>query len=206
MGDSDYVYKIIFVGDSGVGKSSLVYRLTEPDVAPYDDISPENLITIGVDFKMKPIIIKPHKKELQIKTYIWDTAGQESFRSIIQAYYRLAVGGFVVFDISNRSSFLNAIYWIRQLQLHREGEIIIILIGNKCDLEERRVVQPEEACEIANDYGIQYFECSAQNGQGIDRAFNGLVLDIYQKYHDTKIPIRGITVNRNTRGECCSVM
>ena len=131
--DVDLIYKIVLIGDSGVGKSNLITRFTK------DEFNIESKATIGVEFATK---IMKHQEQM-IKTQIWDTAGQERYRAITTAYYKGAVGAIVVFDISNNDSFLNISKWMNEIQNGADSDIAILLIGNKNDLEDSRQVSRE---------------------------------------------------------------
>ena len=137
--DYDLNFKIIVVGDSGVGKSNIGTRYIE------DKFSIETKATVGVEFFTKNIEIN----NCNIRAHIWDTAGQEKFRAITKSYYRGAKGALVVFDLTRRDSFTNTEKWISELRANGESDLIIVLIGNKSDLVMNRVVSKEEAQEKA---------------------------------------------------------
>lgn len=129
--------RLLTIGDSGVGKSWLLLRWTQGDkIKLHKKDKPTQ--TIGVDFGMKNIMLNGHRMKIKV----WDTAGQERFRTITTSYYRNAQGILLVYDISNRESFLNVRHWIAEIELHTRGHIAIILIGNKCDLLQERVSLP----------------------------------------------------------------
>jgi small GTP-binding protein len=160
-GISEELLKILVIGESAVGKSCLLLRYTD------NKFQETFMTTIGVDFKTKYIDIDGTHVKLQI----WDTAGQEKFRSITRAYYRGAHGILVVFDISRRDTFNQTKMWIDSIR-DSQGDanlIDVILIGNKCDLV--RAVTKEEAQALANSYGIRYFETSAKENTNVEEAF-----------------------------------
>lgn len=181
--DYDYLLKILLIGDSGVGKSSVMIRYSDDQ---YDDSS---IPTIGVDFKIKTTEINGKKCKLQI----WDTAGQERFRTITSSYYRGANGIIIVYDISNENTFKNISYWISECQSYTSPNTKILLVGNKCDASSKsnitiverseiskpyRQVHYEDALTFAKSHGIKYVETSAKNGNGIEQAFNELIEEI----------------------------
>lgn len=140
--DYDMNFKIIIVGDSGVGKSNIGTRYID------NKFISDTRATVGVEFFIKNLVINNTK----IRAHIWDTAGQEKFRAITKSYYRGAKGALVVFDITRRESFTNTDKWITELRANGEQDLIITLIGNKCDLDCERIVTKEEAKEKAESF------------------------------------------------------
>lgn len=173
--DVDYLFKIVFVGYSGVGKSSLIRRFTE------DSFSNTYLSTIGVDFRLKSIT---YNNKL-IKLQIWDTAGQERFRTITSAYYRGARAVAIVYDVTNKETFNNLKYWIDELHRYVEKKVPIIIIGNKTDLIER-VISNTEAKEYADLYQCMYVETSAKDNTNVNEIFTSLVSTLMKDY-DTNL-------------------
>lgn len=168
---ADYTLKILTIGESGVGKTCILLRYTD------NKFSKHHLTTIGIDFKTK--LIKMNDKT--IKLYVWDTAGQERFRNITQQYYNGADGIFLVFDVNDKESFTKISDWMRQiLSCNKKDRIGLILLGNKIDTDTR-VVSEEEGNNLANEYGIKYFETSALNKYNIDESFNALIKEILIK-------------------------
>ena len=137
------VYKVVLIGDSGVGKSNLLWRFTN------DKFSVESKATLGVEFASKSLRIG----NKNIVAQIWDTAGQERYRSITKAYYKEAVAALIVYDITKINSFKNVEKWLKELQDHAECQMAVGLIGNKCDLEQARAVKAKEAEEFALNNG-----------------------------------------------------
>lgn len=156
----DFLYKILLIGDSSVGKSSIIYKFS-------DNIFDDKFITtIGVDFKLKDIKINNKTAKLQI----WDTAGQERFKTVSSTYYRGSHGIIIVFDLTNKESFNNIKYWINEINKYTINQQPIILVGNKSDL--KRCVPIEKINSLSNKYDLPYIETSAKYGDNIDHIFN----------------------------------
>ena len=155
------MFKILLLGDSGVGKSCIIIRYIE------NNFSSNLMNSIGVDFKLKNIEIDSKKIKLQI----WDTAGQERFKTITTSYYKGAHAILIVFDITDRDSFDHVRNWMADIDKFAKEGVLRILVGNKCDLAHSRQVSMEEAKEIANKYGIKYIETSAKDTINIDDLF-----------------------------------
>lgn len=165
----DYLFKIVLIGDSGVGKSNLLSRFTR------DEFNLESKPTIGVEFATKSV----HTEGKIIKAQIWDTAGQERYRAITSAYYRGAVGALLVYDIAKRVSFDHVERWLKELREHAEENIVILLVGNKSDLQHLRTVTQEEAAKFAEKESLAAIETSALDGGNVDKAFNQILTQIY---------------------------
>ncbi len=163
--DFDLIFKIVLIGDSGVGKSNILSRYIR------DEFSIETKSTVGVEFGGKVIKIKGNT----IKAQIWDTAGQERYKSITNAYYKGAKGALVVFDITRRDTFNNVDRWIGELKSNAENDVSIILIGNKTDLEDQRQVSLEEAKSKAEHHSLAYVETSALQNMNIEKAFSLMI-------------------------------
>ena len=157
--------KLLIIGESGVGKSSLLLRFTD------DAFDPEQAATIGVDFKVKTITINGDK----IKLAIWDTAGQERFRTLTPSYYRGGQGAILVYDVTSRESFQKVDNWLNELETYSTNhDLIKMLVGNKCDMLDEKVVSTEEGEKLAKEFGIQFWECSAKNDINVDESFIGI--------------------------------
>ena len=169
--DVDYIFKVLVIGDSSVGKSNLLLRFS-------DNIFHETFLpTIGVDFKIKNVTVK----DKSVKLNIWDTAGQERFKTITAAYYKGAHGILVVFDITDRESFNNVTNWLNEIKKNAGVNVVKILIGNKSDLESNRKVSIEEAKKMAESQGMVYLETSAKNRINVDESFMELTKSIYEQ-------------------------
>lgn len=166
----DYLFKVVLIGDSGVGKSNLLSRFTR------NEFNLESKSTIGVEFATKSIQVDGKT----IKAQIWDTAGQERYRAITSAYYRGAVGALLVYDISKLSTFENVERWLKELRDHAESNIVIMLVGNKSDLRHKRVVSTEDAMAFAERNNLAFIETSALDATGVDEAFRQILTEIYR--------------------------
>ncbi len=166
----DYLFKLLIIGEATVGKTCLLLRYAD------DSFTQNHITTIGIDFKTKFITIN----NSVIKLQIWDTAGQERFRTITKSYYKDANGIILTYDISNSDSLKNIQNWMKLIEQNAEDGVCKILVGNKCDLENR-VIQKEEGEKIAQDFGMKFFETSAKSDINVDEAFNCLVSMILEK-------------------------
>lgn len=162
--DYDYLFKIIIIGDSSVGKSSIISKFVDNE---YNDVF---MSTIGVDLNVKFVKIDGKTIKLQL----WEIAGHERFRNIVSAYYRNCQGIILTFDVTNKESFENIQNWIGLINKNNTeyNDIPEILVGNKNDLKSRRAISYEEASEYSCDLNIPYIECSAKNGENIHDVFD----------------------------------
>ncbi|XP_006626642.1 ras-related protein Rab-27B [Lepisosteus oculatus] len=180
-GDYDYLIKLLALGDSGVGKTTFLYRYTD------NKFNPRFITTVGIDFREKRVVYSTSGpngttgKTFKVHLQLWDTAGQERFRSLTTAFFRDAMGFLLMFDLTSQQSFLNVRNWMSQLQANAYCENPdIVLVGNKSDLSDQREVQEKQAKELAEKYGIPYFETSAATGSEVDKAVITL-LDLVMK-------------------------
>lgn len=169
MEDTNLSFKIVIIGDSGVGKSNLMSRYTT------NEFSQDTQATIGVEFMTKSVRIEEREAKIQI----WDTAGQERFRAISRSIYHGAKGAMVVYDITNQSSFDAIPTWLQELRVFVPATCCIFLIGNKCDLEHLRVVKKETADRFARENGLSFLETSALEKTNVDKAFEWLAKSVY---------------------------
>uniref|UniRef100_A0A1J3G4D1 Ras-related protein RABA5c n=1 Tax=Noccaea caerulescens TaxID=107243 RepID=A0A1J3G4D1_NOCCA len=165
----EYLFKIVIIGDSAVGKSNLLTRYAR------NEFNPNSKATIGVEFQTQSMVIDGK----EVKAQIWDTAGQERFRAVTSAYYRGAVGALVVYDITRRSTFENVGRWLDELNTHSDTTVAKMLIGNKCDLESIRAVSIEEGKSLAESEGLFFMETSALDSTNVKTAFELVIRDIY---------------------------
>jgi len=165
----DYLYKVVLIGDSNVGKSNLLSRFTR------NEFNLENKSTIGVEFATRSITTEGKT----IKAQIWDTAGQERYRAITSAYYRGAVGALLVYDIAKYSSFKNVERWLTELRENADRNIVIMLVGNKSDLRHLREVPTDEAKAFAEKNKLSFIETSALDSTNVELAFQNILTEIY---------------------------
>ena len=196
----NYLFKLLLIGDSGVGKSSLLLRYSE------DTFSDTYISTIGVDFKIQTLVLGDKSVKLQI----WDTAGQERFRTITASYYRGAHGIIVVFDVTNQASFDNISKWFDEIDRYAGEQVDRIIVANKCDLEDKRVVSREDAAKFANQMGVTYLEVSAKNSKNVSEAFVNLAEEIKHRIGPPAGMEEGIEEfqieideNQNKKSNCC---
>ncbi|XP_036090783.1 ras-related protein Rab-13 isoform X2 [Rousettus aegyptiacus] len=159
----DHLFKLLLIGDSGVGKTCLIIRFAE------DNFNNTYISTIGIDFKIRTVDIEGKKIKLQV----WDTAGQERFKTITTAYYRGAMGIILVYDITDEKSFENIQNWMKSIKENASAGVERLLLGNKCDMEAKR--------KLAREHGIRFFETSAKSSVNVDEAFSSLARDILLK-------------------------
>lgn len=201
ISDYDYLYKLVLIGDSGVGKSNLLSRFTR------NEFYFETKSTIGVEFATRSITVN----NKTIKTQIWDTAGQERYRSITTAYYRGAVGALVAYDITKGKTFQNLNRWVTELKENAPPNIIIMLVGNKCDLNHLREVSSDEGKQFAEKHGLYFIETSALDSTNVDTAFQNVVTEIYNSTgnnfskdstepYKTERPVMDRTIELSTGG------
>ncbi|CAL5978754.1 Rab2 [Hexamita inflata] len=178
-----YLLKYIIIGDTMVGKSCILLRFIDQRFIPIHDM------TVGVEFGNKTIEIPKEAGEpLKLKLQIWDTAGQEQFRSITRSYYRGAVGALLVYDITRRESFDSLEGWLKDTRA-ADANMVIMLIGNKTDLGYRRRVTKEEGEEFAKKHGLLFMETSAKEDKGITEAFEETAKMIIKKVEAGEIDV-----------------
>ncbi|KAF9664304.1 hypothetical protein SADUNF_Sadunf16G0004400 [Salix dunnii] len=206
----DYLFKIVLIGDSGVGKSNILSMFTR------NEFCLESKSTIGVEFATRTLQVDGKT----VKAQIWDTAGQERYRAITSAYYRGAVGALLVYDITKRQTFDNVQRWLRELRDHADSNIVIMMAGNKSDLKHLRAVQEEDGHALAEKEGLSFLETSALEGTNIEKAFQTILTEIYhiiskkalaaqEAAATSTVPGQGTTINvadasGNTSKGCCS--
>ena len=190
----DYLLKYIIIGDAAVGKSNLLLRFAQ------NDFKTEYQLTIGVEFGAKNLDINNKKFRLQI----WDTAGQENYRSITRAYYKNSVCAVLVYDISNRETFEHISNWIEDCTAQSPKTVFMILVGNKSDLSNNRQVTFDEGKEMAKNNNMMFFEASAKTGENVDKIFEESSKEINNKinqgYYDLDSDICGIKKGMNAGG------
>ncbi|CAH6786668.1 Rab26 [Phodopus roborovskii] len=173
----DVAFKVMLVGDSGVGKTCLLVRFKDGAFLAGTFIS-----TVGIDFRNKVLDVDGTKVKLQI----WDTAGQERFRSVTHAYYRDAHALLLLYDITNKDSFDNIQAWLTEIQEYAQQDVVLMLLGNKVDSTQERVVKREDGEKLAKEYGLPFMETSAKTGLNVDLAFTAIAKELKQR--STKAP------------------
>ncbi|KAI3675958.1 hypothetical protein L1987_85554 [Smallanthus sonchifolius] len=166
----DYLFKVVLIGDSGVGKSNLLSRFTR------NEFSLESKSTIGVEFATRTLQVEGKT----VKAQIWDTAGQERYRAITSAYYRGALGALLVYDVTKPTTFGNVSRWLKELRDHADSNIVIMLIGNKTDLKQLRAVTTEDAQTFSEKEGLSFIETSALEAVNVEKAFQTILGEIYR--------------------------
>ncbi|XP_026231135.1 RAB3A, member RAS oncogene family, a [Anabas testudineus] len=161
----DYMFKILIIGNSSVGKTSFLFRYAD------DSFTPAFVSTVGIDFKVKTI----YRNDKRIKLQIWDTAGQERYRTITTAYYRGAMGFILMYDITNEDSFNAVQDWSTQIKTYSWDNAQVLLVGNKCDMEDERVVATERGRQLSEQLGFEHFEASAKDNINVKQTFERLV-------------------------------
>lgn len=170
-GREEYLFKIVVIGDSAVGKSNLLSRFAR------DEFDHNSKATIGVEFQTQ--VVEVDGKE--VKAQVWDTAGQERFRAVTSAYYRGAVGALIVYDITRKTTFESVKRWLDELNTHCDTAVARMLVGNKCDLENIREVSVEEGKSLAEEEGLFFIETSALDSTNVRKAFEIVIREIYDK-------------------------
>ena len=185
----DYKFKVVVIGDSGVGKTNLIKRFIT------NTFSDNSKATVGVEF-----ITKSYKIKNQIfKIELWDTAGQERYKSITAVYYKGAKGALVVYDTTSKMSFNNIDKWLAEIKDKTSNDLKLMIIGNKIDLKEFREVSNEQATEKAKTLGIPIMETSALDATNVKEAFNDLIREMYKDLR-SKIKNSGGDINKNKGG------
>ena len=193
--DSDIIFKILMLGDSEVGKSCFLMRYS-------DNVFVENYITtIGLDYKLKTIKLDSGKV---IKVQLWDTAGQDKYRTIAKNYYKGSHGILLLYDITKISSFENIREWIQDIRQEVSPKSIIFLIGNKIDLTDQRKISKEQGEELAEEFKIPFFEASAKSGENVDEVFKALYEKIIEVYgYLEREKGSKLKKKKKNKGKCC---
>ncbi|XP_041976314.1 ras-related protein Rab-3 isoform X1 [Aricia agestis] len=171
----DYMFKLLIIGNSSVGKTSFLFRYAD------DSFTSAFVSTVGIDFKVKTVF----RHDKRVKLQIWDTAGQERYRTITTAYYRGAMGFILMYDITNEESFNSVQDWVTQIKTYSWDNAQVILVGNKCDMEEERVVSQERGKQLADQLGVEFYETSAKENINVKTVFERLVDIICDKMSES---------------------
>lgn len=197
----DYLFKLLLIGDSGTGKSCLLLRFAD------DTYTDSYVSTIGVDFKIRTLELEGKTVKLQI----WDTAGQERFRTITSSYYRGAHGIIVVYDVTDQETFANVKTWLGEIERYAVEGVNRLLVGNKSDLTDKKVVEYNTAKEFADSQSIPFLETSAKAATNVEQAFLIMATQIKERMAATPVAAAGKTVKvgqgqsleQQSSGGCC---
>ncbi|KAM7386917.1 hypothetical protein PAMA_009508 [Pampus argenteus] len=192
----DIAFKVMLVGDSGVGKTCLLVRFKDGAFLAGSFIS-----TVGIDFRNKVLNIDG----LKVKLQIWDTAGQERFRSVTHAYYRDAHALLLLYDVTNKTSFDNIQAWLTEIHEYAQQDVVLMLLGNKADATHERVVKREDGERLAKEFGVPFMETSARSGLNVELAFTAVAKEL--KHQSMKDPNERFKlqeyVNKEMKGTGC---
>ncbi|CAH3039453.1 ras-related protein Rab-37-like [Pocillopora verrucosa] len=195
----DVACKVMLLGDSGVGKTCVLVRFKDGAFLSGSFIS-----TVGIDYKNKIVDVEGTKVKLQI----WDTAGQERFRSITHAYYRDSQALLLLYDVTSESSFENIRAWLAEIYEYASSDVIIMLLGNKADLNKERVVSREQGEKLAKDHNVAFMETSAKSGLNVDLAFMAVARDMkhrnLKRPSEPKFNIEQYVESQREKPGCCS--
>ena len=195
MSKKEFLYKILLLGDTQVGKSSFLMRYID------NTFQESYLSTVGLDFKVKNVQLDDGKT---YRVQIWDTAGQDRFHAITRNYFKNAHGIILIYDVTLIESFHNVKNWIKQIKEEVTDKVSIILVGNKIDMENQRVVSKEEGEKMAASYGLKFFECSAKTGENVEEIFKDIVTKTVENF--SKVDEKEATKLKNKKGQkkgCC---
>ncbi|XP_028976106.1 ras-related protein Rab-37 [Esox lucius] len=199
--DEELLHKTILVGDSGVGKTSLLVQFDQGKFIPGSFSA-----TVGIGFTNKVVTVD----NLKVKLQIWDTAGQERFRSVTHAYYRDAQALLLLYDITSKSSFDNIRAWLTEIHEYAQRDVVIMLLGNKADMANDRVIKRDDGEKLAREYSVPFMETSAKTGVNVDLAFTAVAKELKhravhgQQPNEPKFQIHEYIECRKENTACCS--
>ncbi|XP_028264025.1 ras-related protein Rab-37-like [Parambassis ranga] len=197
--DEEFVHKTILVGDSGVGKTSLLVQFDQGKFIPGSFSA-----TVGIGFTNKVVTVDGVKVKLQI----WDTAGQERFRSVTHAYYRDAHALLLLYDITSKTSFDNIRAWLTEIHEYAQSDVVIMLLGNKADMSGERAIRRDEGERLAREYSVPFMETSAKTGVNVELAFTAVAKELkhraVQHPNEPKFQIHEYIEARKEKSGCCS--
>merc|ERR1719264_1257955 len=185
----DYMFKLLIIGNSSVGKTSFLFRYADAS------FTSAFVSTVGIDFKVKTVF----RQDKRVKLQIWDTAGQERYRTITTAYYRGAMGFILMYDVTNEESFSSVHDWCTQIKTYSWDNAQVILVGNKCDMEDERVISYERGKQLADSLGLDFFETSAKENINVRAVFERLVDMICDKMSESLDADPALNANKGTR-------
>ncbi|XP_014606768.1 PREDICTED: ras-related protein Rab-37-like isoform X3 [Polistes canadensis] len=195
--EDDFAHKTILLGDSGVGKTSLLVQFDTGNFQPGNFAA-----TVGIGFTNKIVTVD----ETRVKLQIWDTAGQERFRSVTHAYYRDAHALLLLYDVTNKTSFDNIRAWLSEIREHANEDVVIMLLGNKSDCGQERVVKKEDGERLAQEYKVPFMETSAKTGLNVELAFLAVARELKARKSshpdDTKFNVQDYVRQQSKRNSC----
>ncbi|XP_077184023.1 ras-related protein Rab-37 isoform X4 [Paroedura picta] len=193
--------KVMLVGDSGVGKTCFLIQFKDGAF-----LSGTFIATVGIDFRNKVVTVDGVKVKLQI----WDTAGQERFRSVTHAYYRDAQALLLLYDITNRMSFDNIRAWLTEIHEYAHKDVVIMLLGNKADVNSERMIRTEDGESLAREYGVPFMETSAKTGMNVELAFLAIAKELKQRAvqqpEEPRFQIHDYIESQKKRTSCCAFL
>ncbi|XP_008055586.1 ras-related protein Rab-37 isoform X1 [Carlito syrichta] len=199
--NENVLHKTILVGDSGVGKTSLLVQFDQGKFIPGSFSA-----TVGIGFTNKVVTVDG----VRVKLQIWDTAGQERFRSVTHAYYRDAQALLLLYDITNQSSFDNIRAWLTEIHEYAQRDVVIMLLGNKADVSSERVIRSEDGEMLAREYGVPFMETSAKTGMNVELAFLAIAKELKyrarRQANEPSFQIRDYVESQKKRSSCCSFL
>lgn len=167
-----FVFKVLLVGDASVGKTSLLQRFTD------NRYTANYKCTVGIDMRIRTLEVSG----CRVMLHIWDTAGEERYRSVMGSYYRRVMGIILVYDTTERRSYNHVDYWLSEIKKHGASDVKVLLVGSKCDACEQRQVAQETAATFAERKGLIYVEASAMTGFNVEHLFSKLAVSLYERY------------------------
>ncbi|XP_061472059.1 ras-related protein Rab-37 isoform X5 [Rhineura floridana] len=200
-GSYDVAGKVMLLGDSGVGKTCFLIQFKDGAF-----LSGTFIATVGIDFRNKVVTMDGVKVKLQI----WDTAGQERFRSVTHAYYRDAQALLLLYDITSKMSFDNIRAWLTEIHEYAQKDVVIMLLGNKADMSNERVIRTEDGESLAREYGVPFMETSAKTGMNVELAFLAIAKDLKQRAvkqpEEPRFQIHDYIESEKKRASCCAYL
>ena len=191
--DFECVYKVLLLGDSTVGKTCILLKYTDK---VFQDI---HMMTIGLDYRLKAMKLKNGK---DVKLQIWDTAGQDRFRSITKNFYRGSHGIILIYDVTSLKTFENIKSWVTQIHEEISDKVVIYLVGNKVDKEEERKVSTAEGKKLADELGLPFTETSAKTGDNIENLFSDMIEDLDKEFGNIQKKQKNLSYKAKGR-RCC---
>ncbi len=194
--DFDYTIKLLVVGDSSVGKTNFITMFIE------NKFNQTYMTTSGMDLKTSSIVVKNKK----IRVQLWDTAGQEKYRAITKNLFLKVQGALVVYDITNDNSFTNLKTWVKSIKEECGKSMQMIIVGNKCDLDDERVIEKEKALEYAEEEKVEYIETSSKTGENVQKAISQLcekVLENNEMGAEFSFTLDASSFSKNNKRKCC---